>query len=158
MTSFHPVSRRAALALAIAAALPAAPALAEAALDPPSLDTVVVTGTRGEQTLENALASTTVIDREAIERRQAGSLQDLLRGEAGISLSNNGGAGKNSSLYLRGTESDHTLVLIDGVRVGSATSGGVARSRNRNSVRNRPQPSAPCAAAASASARLPRLA
>lgn len=126
MTSFNHVARRAVLALAISAALSSTPVLADSPVDPQSLDTVVVTGTRGEQTLENALAATTVIDREAIERRQANSLQDLLRGEAGINLSNNGGMGKNTSLYLRGTESDHTLVLIDGVRVGSATSGGAA--------------------------------
>ena len=87
MTSFNLVSRRAVLALAISAALSSTPVLADSPIEPQSLDTVVVTGTRGEQTLENALAATTVIDREAIERRQANSLQDLLHGEAGINLS-----------------------------------------------------------------------
>ena len=53
----------------------------------------------------------------------ARSLPELLRGRAGISIVNQGGLGKLSTLFLRGTESDHTLFLIDGVRVGSATSG-----------------------------------
>jgi len=67
-----------------------------------------------------------VITRDEIERLQPSSLPDLLRGMPGISLSSNGGAGKATSVFLRGTESDHTLVLIDGVKVGSATSGGAA--------------------------------
>ncbi|NEL42466.1 MAG: TonB-dependent receptor plug domain-containing protein, partial [Xanthomonas perforans] len=72
------------------------------------------------------LAPVTVIDRAQIERRQVNSLQDLLRGEAGVALANNGGPGKPTSLFLRGTESDQVVVLIDGVRIGSATSGGAA--------------------------------
>ncbi|MDM7555470.1 TonB-dependent vitamin B12 receptor [Xanthomonas fragariae] len=98
-------------------------AQAEAAID---LDEVVVTASRTAQTQDQTLAPVTVIDRAQIERRQANALQDLLRGEAGVSLANNGGPGKASSLFLRGTGSDHVVVLIDGVRIGSATSGGAA--------------------------------
>ncbi|SMQ94268.1 TonB-dependent vitamin B12 receptor [Xanthomonas fragariae] len=98
-------------------------AQAEAAID---LDEVVVTTSRTAQTQDQTLAPVTVIDRAQIERRQANALQDLLRGEAGVSLANNGGPGKASSLFLRGTGSDHVVVLIDGVRIGSATSGGAA--------------------------------
>ncbi|MGV7197380.1 TonB-dependent vitamin B12 receptor [Xanthomonas axonopodis] len=96
---------------------------AEAAID---LDQVVVTASRTAQTQDQTLAPVTVIDRAQIERRQVNSLQDLLRGEAGVSLANNGGPGKPTSLFLRGTESDQVVVLIDGVRIGSATSGGAA--------------------------------
>ena len=87
---------------------------------------VIVTATRTAQTADEALASVTVITREDIERRQARSVEDLLRGTQGISIANSGGAGKNTSVFIRGTESDHVLVLIDGVRAGSATSGGAA--------------------------------
>ena len=87
------------------------------------LDNVVVTATRTATTVDASLAAVEVIDRDAIERSQARSLQDLLRGRAGIDLANQGGLGKVSTLFLRGTESDHTLFLVDGVRVGSATSG-----------------------------------
>ena len=87
------------------------------------LDQVVVTGTRTAITADQSLAAVEVIDRAQIERSQAHSLQELLRGRAGIDLANQGGRGKVSTLFLRGTESDHTLFLVDGVRVGSATSG-----------------------------------
>ncbi|CAI8792359.1 TonB-dependent vitamin B12 receptor [Methylocaldum szegediense] len=90
------------------------------------LDTITVTATRTERSVEESLASVTVIDRDEIERRQAQSVQDVLRGVPGLSVTNNGGLGKNTSVHLRGTESGHVLVLIDGVRAGSATSGAMA--------------------------------
>lgn len=89
-------------------------------------DAVIVTATRTAQTVDDSLASVTVITRDEIEQLQAQSLQDLLRGVAGISVANNGGAGKATSIFMRGTESDHVLVLIDGVKMGSATSGSAA--------------------------------
>ncbi len=107
-----------AIALAISLALPAA-----AAAQTTDLDNVVVTATRTALTADASLAAVEVIERDAIERSQARSLQDLLRGRAGIDLANQGGLGKVSTLFLRGTESDHTLFLVDGVRIGSATSG-----------------------------------
>ncbi|MCE4373409.1 TonB-dependent vitamin B12 receptor [Xanthomonas hortorum] len=115
-------SRRAVLAICVALGVADA-ANAEAAID---LDQVVVTASRTAQTQDQTLAPVTVIDRAQIERRQVNSLQDLMRGEAGVSLANNGGPGKPTSLFLRGTESDQVVVLIDGVRIGSATSGGAA--------------------------------
>lgn len=90
------------------------------------LDEQVVTATRTARTVEQSLAAVSVIDREEIERSQARSVPDLLRRLPGVSLVNNGGPGKATSVYLRGTESDHVLVLIDGVKVGSVTSGGTA--------------------------------
>jgi vitamin B12 transporter len=90
---------------------------------PDELDRVVVTATRTAITVDDSLAAVEVIDRGDIERSQARSLPDLLRGRAGINLVNQGGAGKLSTLFLRGAESDHTLFLIDGIRVGSSTSG-----------------------------------
>ncbi|MBB5861397.1 TonB-dependent vitamin B12 receptor [Xanthomonas arboricola] len=114
--------RRAVLAVGLSLCV-ATLAHAEAAID---LDQVVVTASRTAQTQDQTLAPVTVIDRAQIERRQVNSLQDLLRGEAGVALANNGGPGKPTSLFLRGTESDQVVVLIDGVRIGSATSGGAA--------------------------------
>jgi len=109
-------------ALAFACAL-ALPCLAHAAPQAADLDEVVVTANRTAVTVNDALAPVEVIDAEQIRRSQARSLPDLLRGRAGISLSNQGGAGKLTTLFLRGAESDHVLVLVDGIRIGSATSG-----------------------------------
>ncbi len=89
-------------------------------------DAVVVTATRTAQTADDTLASVTVITRRDIERLQTRSVEDLLRGELGVSISNNGGPGKATSVFLRGTNSDHVLVLIDGIKVGSATLGTTA--------------------------------
>lgn len=121
------MSFRTSLAVAIAMALPSlAAAQATTPETATDLDTVVVTGTRTAVTVDQSLAAVEVIDREEIERSQAHSLPDLLRGRAGINIANQGGLGKLSSVFLRGSESNHALVLIDGVRVGSATSGLVA--------------------------------
>ncbi len=93
------------------------------ATPPTSLAPVVVTATRTAQSVDETLASVTVITREEIERKQATSVPDLLRGIAGINFAINGGPGQNSSLFLRGAESDQVTVLIDGVKIGSATLG-----------------------------------
>ncbi len=89
-------------------------------------DVVVVTATRTARTVDETLAPVTVITREDIERQQPQSVVDLFRGVPGMSFTNNGGRGKQTSFFLRGTESDHVLVLIDGVKAGSATSGSTA--------------------------------
>ena len=89
-------------------------------------DEIVVTATRTARTADETLAATTVITRRDIERSQATSVQDLLQGLAGVSIANSGGAGKATSVLLRGTNSDHVVVLIDGIKVGSATLGTAA--------------------------------
>ncbi|MGX5731292.1 TonB-dependent vitamin B12 receptor [Pseudoxanthomonas beigongshangi] len=122
----HPQSffRRHRLAASLLSSLSlVAPAFADS---PTDLDGVVVTATRTAQIQDQTLAAVTVIDRGEIERLQPASLPDLLIGRAGFSLANNGGPGKSTSVFLRGTESDHVLVLVDGVKLGSATSGGAS--------------------------------
>lgn len=89
-----------------------------------TLSPLTVTATRSQQ--DSRLVSSTVITRQDIERKQSNTIEQALRGIAGVNISNNGGLGKNTSIFLRGTESDQILVLIDGVRAGSATSGGAA--------------------------------
>jgi len=88
-----------------------------------ALEPIIVTATRTAQTTEQALASVTVITRQEIEQQQAQTLAELLHGLAGIQLANSGGLGKPTSLFMRGAEAGHVLVLIDGVKVGSATLG-----------------------------------
>lgn len=91
-----------------------------------ALDDVVVTASRTPQAPDAALAAVTVITREDIARRAPASLPELLRGMPGVAIASNGGPGKAASTFLRGTDSDHALVLVDGVRIGSTTSGGAA--------------------------------
>ena len=90
------------------------------------LEETIITGTRTELTTGKLAASTTVIDREEIRNLQVMDLPDLLQGVPGVDVTISGGQGKVADFRLRGTESDHVLVLIDGVRVGSATTGTTA--------------------------------
>ena len=85
---------------------------------------IIVTATRTAQTADASLASVTVITRDDLEASQAQTIVEILQTVTGIHVSRSGGIGKITSIYMRGTESDHTLVLIDGVRASSATSGG----------------------------------
>lgn len=90
---------------------------------PTTTETTVITANRTAMSVDETLASVTVITREDIERSQVRSTQELLRRYANVTIKNTGGRGKQTSMFLRGTESTHTLFLIDGVKVGSATSG-----------------------------------
>lgn len=115
------------LPLALCLALPAGvSSLSAVAESETRLDEVVVTASRSEEPLSESLAPVTVITRADIERLQTLDVPELLVGLPGVGIASNGGAGKNSALYLRGTESDHVLVLVDGVKMGSATSGSTA--------------------------------
>ena len=90
------------------------------------LDPIVVTATRSPQRLSEVLADLTVITREDIERQAFGSLADLLRNSGCVEMVRNGGPAGVTSLYLRGAETRHTLVLLDGVRIDSQGTGGAS--------------------------------
>ncbi len=109
------------LATTVAASTFASPAFAA-----DQLEEVVVTASRTEQPISEVIGSVTVITRDEIEKRQAQSLQELLRGELGVDISNNGGLGQDTSIFMRGANSTQTLILVDGVRLGSATTGKTA--------------------------------
>lgn len=121
---------------ALLAALFAAPVLCLAQQNPSStppapevpvaLDPVLVTASRTPQQQSRIGAATIVIDRAQILAAQVGDISDLLRFHAGIDIGRTGGPGQLTSAFIRGGESNHTLVLIDGVRVNPATSGGAA--------------------------------
>ncbi|MDD5395361.1 MAG: TonB-dependent vitamin B12 receptor [Thiothrix sp.] len=94
--------------------------------DANSLDTVVVTADRKARTVDETLAPVSIITRKDIEKYQAISLPEVLRRVPGINITSNGGAGKQTGVFLRGTASNQVLVLVDGVKIGSATSGTAA--------------------------------
>ncbi|PLX63586.1 TonB-dependent receptor domain-containing protein [Sedimenticola selenatireducens] len=91
-----------------------------------SLDRVNVTATRMAQSIDETLAAVTVITRDDIKNSQAKDITQLLDGTQGLTMSSNGGLGKVTGIRLRGTDSKQVLVLIDGMRIGSATLGTVA--------------------------------
>ena len=82
---------------------------------------VVVTSTRTPQAITEALPHTTVVTQQDIVNSQAPDLRTLLRSQAGVEFSTNGGMGSNTTLFMRGANSNQTLILIDGVRVSSAS-------------------------------------
>jgi len=105
------------LGVAIGCAIPAL------AKDANSLDTIQVTSTRSELAIKKSLASVTVITRADIEQSQAPDLADLLSHQSGLDIVRSGGSGSIVSIFTRGSNSNHTLILIDGVRVNNAIQG-----------------------------------
>ena len=83
---------------------------------------LTITANRRPLSIDKTLASVSVITRKDIEQSQTQDLVDLLRQQHGISVARTGGPGSQTSVFIRGTESDHVLVLLDGVRIASATS------------------------------------
>jgi vitamin B12 transporter len=87
------------------------------------LGTVVVTATRTETPLKEVSTSVTVITEEEIRQQQAETVAEMLRGVPGLDVAQSGSRGTTTSVFIRGAESDQTLVLIDGVEVNSVTLG-----------------------------------
>lgn len=94
--------------------------------EPKPEEEIVITATRTAKTADESMASVTVITREEIEQSQAVDVAELLKFHAGLDVARNGGPGQTTSLFIRGTESNHTLVLVDGVKMNPGTIGGAA--------------------------------
>jgi vitamin B12 transporter len=88
------------------------------------LEPIVITANRTPQPLSSVLADISVIEREQIERAGVTGVADLLARLPGIEFARNGGLGTNTSVFIRGGETRHTAVYIDGVRVDSQSTGG----------------------------------
>ena len=109
-------------ALALLAAFPTIAADRES-------ETIVVTASRQAQRANELLSDVTVISRDEIESAGQTTLPQLLALQPGVEYSASGGPGSSSGLFIRGANSEHTLVLIDGMRVNSATLGTTSLSR-----------------------------
>lgn len=91
------------------------------------VEAVVVTAARLPQPLSETIADVTVLDRRDIERTGSlGTVAELLARQPGVQFGRAGGRGAAESVYIRGTNGTHALVLVDGMRVGSATSGATS--------------------------------
>ncbi|GAK84823.1 outer membrane vitamin B12 receptor BtuB [Vibrio ponticus] len=86
-------------------------------------ETVVVTANRFEQPKSSVIASTDVITKAQIEQLQLKTLTDAVKWLPGVQVTNNGGQGQSSDVYIRGNSASHIIVLLNGVRLGSATLG-----------------------------------
>ncbi len=116
-----PVSRRAALS-SLALAITSSFAFADPATDP-ALVSVLVTATRAPTPAADVLADHVTLTSEDIVRSGAGNIVDLLQKQRGIEVARNGGPGASASVFIRGGDSKQTVVLVDGVRIGSSTTG-----------------------------------
>lgn len=124
MKNFSLAKRATASACAVACASFAETSLAQnTPQDTPLLKPVVVTANRVETRTDELVSEVVVISREQIARSAAQTLPELLARQAGVQFTANGGAGTTSSVFIRGAEPRHTLLLVDGVRYGSATTG-----------------------------------
>jgi vitamin B12 transporter len=87
------------------------------------LEPIVVTATRAETPLKEVSPAVTVITQEDIQDQQAETMAEALRNVPSLDVVQNGSRGTTTSVFIRGAESDQTLVLIDGVEVNSVTLG-----------------------------------
>lgn len=133
------MNRTAFATLAAASLLAAAPAFAIETVDQQAaapdvagragataVEDVIVTANRSAQPIERVGASVTVLTQAAIEARQTPAVVELLAQTPGVSFTRNGGVGMSTGVNIRGAESQHTVVLIDGVKLNdpSSTQGG----------------------------------
>lgn len=114
--------RPVALALAVSAACGSSWAQSQSQSSR-SLRESVVTATRSTTRSDELVSDVVVIDRASIDASAARTVPELLARSAGLQMSANGGAGKVSAVFIRGTEARHVILLVDGVRYGSATAG-----------------------------------
>jgi vitamin B12 transporter len=114
--------------LAVAVACPLPLAAIEDPAPPAELDPMVVTATRTAVRESETLAAITVIGRADIERAQASDVAELLRFVAGVEIARAGGPGQLAAAFIRGGNSQHTLVLLDGVRLNPTTQGAALQN------------------------------
>ncbi|MEQ6918429.1 TonB-dependent receptor domain-containing protein [Halomonas aquatica] len=90
------------------------------------LNPMVVTAALAPRTADQSLSSVTVLDEASLRRQDPASITEVLRGQPGVDVSTNGSFGKVSNIYIRGTTNKQSLLMIDGIRLRSATAGGAA--------------------------------
>jgi len=126
-SAFSPSDRavRRAIVSALAASLSASLASAQVA-NPVLYDSYAVTAARGSQPIADVLADVTVIGAAEIARAGAQSLTELVQRQPGVEITQNGGPGSLSGIFLRGANRGQTVVLIDGIRIASSSAGATS--------------------------------
>ncbi len=100
------------------------PVLVSAQSPVPQLENIVVTANRQPQALKDTLGDITVVSREELQRAGADSIPTILSRQPGVQITDNGGRQTPTGIMLRGSNANHTLLLIDGVRINSSVQGG----------------------------------
>ncbi|MGM0983786.1 MAG: TonB-dependent receptor domain-containing protein [Pseudomonadota bacterium] len=90
------------------------------------LNPMVVTAALAPRTADQSLSSVTVVDEAALRRRDPASITEALRGQPGVDVTTQGSFGKQSSVFIRGTGSNANVLMIDGIRLRSATTGAAS--------------------------------
>ncbi len=106
---------------AVVGGIVASPALANSDNNP--LDQIIVTGARAPITVGDVGSAVTIITRDDIERRQVRYVSELLRTVPGFAVSHTGAVGSQTQVRVRGSEANHVLVLVDGVRANDPATG-----------------------------------
>ena len=106
------------LVLAVSA-IPFTPSLAQ----PLQMDPMIVTATRIAQPASSLLSDVRVIDSVDLSNAGNQSLLEVLQAQGGVEIARNGGPGQVSGVFVRGTNANHVVILVDGVRINSATTG-----------------------------------
>jgi vitamin B12 transporter len=117
-----------AISLAVAWLFPATSFAQTSSDSSATTQTVIVTASRQPEFAKDVLADNLVITSDEIAKSGAATVVDLLQQQRGIEIARNGGPGSSSSIFVRGTTNAQNVVLVDGVRIGSATSGGATWS------------------------------
>jgi vitamin B12 transporter len=112
------------LGASVLAVFAAFPVLAQTTTS--TLKEVVVSASRVAVPVTDVIADVSIIDRGTLNQAGQGALRDVLAQQPGVQFVSNGGYRSSTSVFLRGATSSQAIVLIDGIRVGSATSGGAS--------------------------------
>lgn len=123
ITPITTITTIATISVTLATALPSHSVLAFD-LGAPEVAKIVVTSNRLALAAKDVLADNVLLGPEEIIQSGATSVVDLLQQQRGIEIARNGGAGNNASVFMRGGNNTQNVVLLDGVRIGSATTGG----------------------------------
>ena len=87
------------------------------------LDTIVITATRSEENIKDVPARIDIIEPQILQQSPIAELPHLLMGDAAINMVQSGGYGQTASIFIRGTNSEHALILRDGARLNTASTG-----------------------------------
>ncbi|RTZ39755.1 TonB-dependent receptor [Candidimonas sp. SYP-B2681] len=113
-------------ALAVLSCFVSAAASAQAPSAVPELDQIVVTASRMAQLQKDVIGDVTVIDKKELQKAGQDSIAETLARQPGVQFYNNGGPQTTTGVFLRGTSPAQTLVLVDGIRINSITSGATS--------------------------------